>query len=134
MSEQTAAKVTGAHLARTAYLYVRQSTLRQVLTNAPSACTYGQKSAIRTKAAETEVLVHPTCTVQWYAGHPRSTMRQTTRERLDLNMPLTSRNILVEMVARAGIEPATFRFSGGRSYQLSYLAGRHRCASPWWRP
>ena len=31
------------------------------------------------------------------------------------------------MVARAGIEPATFRFSGGRSYQLSYLAGRPRC-------
>jgi hypothetical protein len=31
------------------------------------------------------------------------------------------------MVARAGIEPATFRFSGGRSYQLSYLARRHRC-------
>ena len=30
------------------------------------------------------------------------------------------------LVARAGIEPATFRFSGGRSYQLSYLAGRHR--------
>ena len=30
---------------------------------------------------------------------------------------------LVE-VARAGVEPATFRFSGGRSYQLSYLAGR----------
>ena len=27
------------------------------------------------------------------------------------------------VVARAGIEPATFRFSGGRSYQLSYLAG-----------
>jgi hypothetical protein len=26
-------------------------------------------------------------------------------------------------VAKAGIEPATFRFSGGRSYQLSYLAG-----------
>ena len=25
-------------------------------------------------------------------------------------------------VARAGIEPATYRFSGGRSYQLSYLA------------
>ena len=34
------------------------------------------------------------------------------------------------LVARAGIEPATFRFSGGRSYQLSYLARRHRCASP----
>jgi hypothetical protein len=32
-------------------------------------------------------------------------------------------------VARAGIEPATFRFSGGRSYRLSYLAGRH-CVQP----
>jgi hypothetical protein len=30
---------------------------------------------------------------------------------------------LVDGVARAGVEPATFRFSGGRSYQLSYLAG-----------
>ena len=30
------------------------------------------------------------------------------------------------MVARAGIEPATFRFSGGRSYQLSYLAAGTR--------
>jgi hypothetical protein len=39
-------------------------------------------------------------------------MRQTTREKLDLNMPLTSRNILVEMVVRGGIEPPTFRFSG----------------------
>ena len=26
------------------------------------------------------------------------------------------------MVARAGIEPATFHFSGERCYQLSYLA------------
>ena len=26
------------------------------------------------------------------------------------------------VVARAGVEPATFRFSVGRSYQLSYLA------------
>ena len=37
MSAAAAAKVTGAHLARTAYLYVRQSTLRQVLTNTESA-------------------------------------------------------------------------------------------------
>ena len=29
---------------------------------------------------------------------------------------------LFSLVARAGVEPATFRFSGGRSYQLSYLA------------
>src|ERR1700730_18809389 len=36
----------------------------------------------------------------------------STRQ-LDLNMPLTSPNVLVELVARAGIEPATFRFSGG---------------------
>jgi hypothetical protein len=25
------------------------------------------------------------------------------------------------MVVRGGVEPPTFRFSGGRSYQLSYL-------------
>ena len=38
---------------------------------------------------------------------------------------------LVVMVARAGVEPATFRFSGGRSYQLSYLARmRFLSASP----
>ena len=37
-------------------------------------------------------------------------------------MPLSSRNILVEMVARAGIEPATFRFSGGvGAYTLVFL-------------
>ena len=44
-------------------------------------------------------------------------------------------------VARPGIEPGTFRFSGGRSYQLSYLALRHpahpvftECAGYLWRP
>ncbi len=28
---------------------------------------------------------------------------------------------LVGVVVRGGVEPPTFRFSGGRSYQLSYL-------------
>ena len=37
MTATPASKVSGAHLARTAYLYVRQSTLRQVLTNTESA-------------------------------------------------------------------------------------------------
>src|SRR6476646_1251626 len=47
MSEQAAAKVTGAHLGRTAYLYVRQYTLRQVLTNTESAT---RQYALRQKA------------------------------------------------------------------------------------
>jgi DNA invertase Pin-like site-specific DNA recombinase len=42
-----ASKVTGAHLARVAYLYVRQSTLRQVLTNTESAA---RQYALRQKA------------------------------------------------------------------------------------
>jgi hypothetical protein len=33
---------------------------------------------------------------------------------------------IIKRVARAGIEPATFRFSGERCYQLSYLAGEVR--------
>ncbi len=37
MSVDQASKVTSGHLARTAYLYVRQSTLRQVLNNTESA-------------------------------------------------------------------------------------------------
>src|SRR5690349_20251747 len=32
-----------------------------------------------------------------------------------------------QVVARGGVEPPTFRFSVGRSYQLSYLAG---CTPP----
>jgi hypothetical protein len=37
MTVEVAHKVSAAHLSRTAYLYVRQSTLRQVLTNTESA-------------------------------------------------------------------------------------------------
>ena len=36
-SVETSGKVTAGHLARTAYLYVRQSTLRQVVHNTESA-------------------------------------------------------------------------------------------------
>jgi DNA invertase Pin-like site-specific DNA recombinase len=60
VSEQAAAKVTGAHLARTAYLYVRQSTLRQVLTNTESAARqYGlrQKAIALGWAAEAIVTI-----------------------------------------------------------------------------
>jgi hypothetical protein len=34
----------------------------------------------------------------------------------------------VKGVARGGVEPPTFRFSVGRSYQLSYLAVRASCS------
>jgi hypothetical protein len=37
---------------------------------------------------------------------------------------MNQRNRWSEGVARGGVEPPTYRFSGGRSYQLSYLAGR----------
>jgi hypothetical protein len=46
----------------------------------------------------------------------------------DANGRETAHGNTSNVVARAGIEPATFRFSGGRSYRLSYLAmtGRQR--------
>src|SRR6478752_1789463 len=47
MSMAEAGKVTNTHLARTAFLYVRQSTLRQVLTNTESAT---RPYALRQKA------------------------------------------------------------------------------------
>jgi DNA invertase Pin-like site-specific DNA recombinase len=47
MSVEAAAKVTAAHLARSAYLYVRQSTLRQVLTNTESTA---RQYALRQRA------------------------------------------------------------------------------------
>ena len=37
-------------------------------------------------------------------------------------------------MARGGIEPPTYRFSGGRSYQLSYLAKPTKTEQPQPRP
>src|SRR5712692_6124001 len=47
MSLDTATKVTASHLARTAFLYVRQSTLRQVLNNTESTA---RQYALRQRA------------------------------------------------------------------------------------
>jgi DNA invertase Pin-like site-specific DNA recombinase len=47
VSVEAAGKVTAAHLARSAYLYVRQSTLRQVLTNTESTA---RQYALRQRA------------------------------------------------------------------------------------
>jgi DNA invertase Pin-like site-specific DNA recombinase/DNA-binding transcriptional regulator YiaG len=47
VSAEAASKVTAGHLARSAYLYVRQSTLRQVLTNTESTA---RQYALRQKA------------------------------------------------------------------------------------
>jgi DNA invertase Pin-like site-specific DNA recombinase len=47
MSVDAAAKVTAGHLARTAYLYVRQSTLRQVINNTESTA---RQYALRQRA------------------------------------------------------------------------------------
>jgi DNA invertase Pin-like site-specific DNA recombinase len=47
VSVEAASKVTAGHLARAAYLYVRQSTLRQVLTNTESTA---RQYALRQKA------------------------------------------------------------------------------------
>ena len=44
---------------------------------------------------------------------PRGSSRKASREHV---------TIRVHTVARGGVEPPTFRFSVGRSYQLSYLA------------
>src|SRR6201989_1931441 len=65
MSEQTAAKVTGAHLARTAYLYVRQLTLRQVLTNTESTT---RQYALRQKAIALAWPAEPIVTIDTDQG------------------------------------------------------------------
>jgi hypothetical protein len=48
MNSESHQKITSAHLSRMAYLYVRQSTLRQVLENTESA---QRQYALRERAA-----------------------------------------------------------------------------------
>jgi hypothetical protein len=45
--------------------------------------------------------------------------------RLESSYPQAGFNGNPSTVARDGVEPSTFRFSVGRSYQLSYLAVLH---------
>src|SRR5699024_3758854 len=61
------------------------------------------------------------------SGPPRTaplppTATDTTKPR-HLFSQVTGLFACLGVVARGGVEPPTFRFSGGRSYQLSYLAG-----------
>ena len=56
-------------------------------------------------------------------GQPRSTTATAKIGPRHKKAALTWVKTASSNVARAGVEPATFRFSGGRSYQLSYLAG-----------
>ena len=50
----------------------------------------------------------------------RLKMRLTRPEQAP-NVILGQGIALVRVVVRGGVEPPTFRFSGGRSYRLSYL-------------
>lgn len=44
---------------------------------------------------------------------------------VDVSDPIADCDTKGGVVARAGLEPATFHFSGERCYQLSYLANRY---------
>jgi len=64
--EGAATKVTAAHLARTAYLYVRQSTLRQVLHNTESAT---RQYALRQRAVALGWPIEQIVTIDSDQGH-----------------------------------------------------------------
>ena len=53
-------------------------------------------------------------------GDGPTVLGRTRREPLTREVPGQG---LCDAVARGGVEPPTYRFSVGRSYQLSYLAG-----------
>ena len=57
-----------------------------------------------------------------------------TKSRRSTEMTNDQADGLVIVVARGGVEPPTFRFSVGRSYQLSYLAGLGSCYTSASRP
>src|ERR1039458_5760625 len=66
MSAETTMKVTASHLARTAFLYVRQSTVRQVLTNTESTV---RQYALRQRAVALGWRVHWIVTIGRDQGH-----------------------------------------------------------------
>jgi len=66
MSAETTMKVTASHLARTAFLYVRQSTVRQVLTNTESTV---RQYALRQRAVALGWPVDQIVTIDCDQGH-----------------------------------------------------------------
>ena len=58
---------------------------------------------------------------------PKTRRTDRNRTHQNINRVLSPRPCSSRLVARGGIEPPTFRFSGGRSYRLSYLAGGSKC-------
>jgi hypothetical protein len=76
--------------------------------------------------------VHPACTNVRLTAGPGGIPRVLTarfrakdsESRLCSSEPLACQ---IETVVRGGVEPPTFRFSGGRSYQLSYLTATGAC-------
>ena len=70
MSTERALKVNASHLQRDAYLYVRQSTLRQVLENTESTQRQYQLTFLLTAAARATSRLVPT--VGLSSATPRS--------------------------------------------------------------
>ena len=69
--------------------------------------------------------------LRWSAPTGVTTVSRTTIMRLNGGscQPLSASIATSRFVARGGVEPPTFRFSVGRSYQLSYLAGQAGCSA-----
>jgi hypothetical protein len=74
MNLETASKITTSHLSRAAYLYVRQSTLRQVMENTEST---QRQYALRQRAVALG-------SGEWPGGIAPPGSRRTRRKSLDL--------------------------------------------------